>query len=171
MTIEEAIEHIQDIICENTPPNITTFKLEKEALYMAIDALKKMGGRKMKYDCSKTLDYAHERRRMCDAFDKDGDCDKCQLQGVGGNCYNTRSITQEHIDIVQKWSDEHPEKTRKEAFLELFPKASISSDGLPKNCFAVLIGQENTMCVGRCCDDCWLDPYNGEFEKAREEEK
>ena len=41
MTIEEAIEHIQDVICENNPPNITIFKLEKEALYMAIEALEK----------------------------------------------------------------------------------------------------------------------------------
>ena len=47
MTNEEAIKHIQDIICESnsTKPNMTVFELEKEALYMAIEALQehKMG--------------------------------------------------------------------------------------------------------------------------------
>lgn len=120
----------------------------------------------MKYDCSKTMDFKHERNRMCDSYV--GCLDNCPLYEKF--CYSTKYLTQEHIDIVQKWSDEHPEKTRNEAFLELFPKASISSDGLPQTCFAVLIGQEKTMCVGRCCSDCWNEPYAGEFEKAREEE-
>lgn len=122
----------------------------------------------MKYDCCKTLDYAHEAQRMCKMVKH---CDDCPLHGEGDSCYGIRYVTQGHIDIVQKWSDEHPEKTRKEAFLELFPKASISSDGLPITCFAFLIGQVNTMCAGRRCSDCWLKPYNGEFEKAREEEE
>ena len=42
MTREEAIVHIKDIICENNTikPNIVVFEQEKEALYMAIEALK-----------------------------------------------------------------------------------------------------------------------------------
>ena len=41
MTREEAIGHIKDIICENNTikPNIVVFEQEKEALYMAIEAL------------------------------------------------------------------------------------------------------------------------------------
>lgn len=41
MTREEAIGHIKDVICENNTikPNIAVFELEKEALYMAIEAL------------------------------------------------------------------------------------------------------------------------------------
>ena len=41
MTREEAIQHIRDVICENNTikPNMTVFELEKEALYMAIEAL------------------------------------------------------------------------------------------------------------------------------------
>lgn len=128
-----------------------------------------------KYDCSKTLDYVHEERRLCKSKtkEKDGlrihDCKDCELNNHPCNLASGK-VTQAEIDIVQKWSDEHPEKTRKEAFLELFPKASIYSDALPQTCFAVLIGQEKTMCDGRCCSDCWLGPYAGEFEKAREEE-
>lgn len=42
MTREEAIRHIRDVIAENNSiaPNMVTFKQEKEALYMAIEALK-----------------------------------------------------------------------------------------------------------------------------------
>ena len=67
-----------------------------------------------KYDCSKTIDYAHEFTRMCD----DG-CGVCPLYKAG--C-GLKKLTEETIAIVQKWSDEHPEKpklTRKErAFIE-----------------------------------------------------
>ena len=42
MTREEAIHHIMDVITENNSiaPNMVTFDLEKQALYMAIEALK-----------------------------------------------------------------------------------------------------------------------------------
>ena len=42
MTKEEAIGHIKDVICENNTikPNMVVFEQEKEALCMAIDALK-----------------------------------------------------------------------------------------------------------------------------------
>lgn len=42
MTREEAIGHIKDVICENNTikPNIVVFEQEKEALKMAIKALK-----------------------------------------------------------------------------------------------------------------------------------
>lgn len=41
MTKEEAIAHIKDVICENNSikPNMVVFEQEKEALYMAIQAL------------------------------------------------------------------------------------------------------------------------------------
>ena len=43
MTNEEAIKHIRDVICENNTikPNMAVFESEKEALYMAIEALQK----------------------------------------------------------------------------------------------------------------------------------
>lgn len=72
----------------------------------------------MKYDCNKTLDFSHEYGRMCHCFP---DCKECPLHT---RCPETSDITAEHIAIVQKWSDEHPEKpklTREEyAFLQAF---------------------------------------------------
>ena len=64
----------------------------------------------MKYDCSKTLDYGHEKKRMCGTYRTclDACLEGCPLKTVG--CEG--DITQGKIAIVQKWSDEHPEKTR-----------------------------------------------------------
>lgn len=73
-----------------------------------------------KYDCSKTLDYSHEMKRMCNNFLR---CEYgCPLEML--NVCDNANITQEHIDIVQKWSDEHaeqPKLTKREyEFLSVF---------------------------------------------------
>jgi len=59
-----------------------------------------------KYDCTKTLDYAHEYRRMCSSTC----CDVCPLS-VLDYCI-MEGVTEEHIAILQKWSDEHPEEPK-----------------------------------------------------------
>ena len=73
----------------------------------------------MKYDCNKMLDCMHELKRVCDRYTFCGD--GCPL--YGRNCV-AQSMTQTEIDILQKWSDEHPEvpKLTKEdrMFLESF---------------------------------------------------
>ena len=69
-----------------------------------------------KYDCNKTLDYSHELSRMCSSIR----CVECPI--ANKHSCSADHITQEHIDIVQKWSDEHPEAPkltkRERAFLE-----------------------------------------------------
>lgn len=56
-------------------------------------------------DCSKTLDFCKEFDRLCNFYNME--CNGCPLEHSNYNCdgYN---ITQEAIDIVQKWSDENP---------------------------------------------------------------
>lgn len=71
-----------------------------------------------KYDCTKTLDYSHETNRMCTTY---ANCKECVFKGIG--CIPS-SITQESIDIIQRWSDEHPEAPkltkREHDFLDCF---------------------------------------------------
>ena len=124
----------------------------------------------MKYDCSKTLDYAHEVMRMC----KQTSCENCLIKH--GECISIgiKDITKERIDIVQKWSDEHPEKTRQDAFFEIFPKMVKRHDeGTPALCFYSLIGDSCPYLSDHNfdCEECWNKPYDGEFEKAREKDK
>ncbi len=75
-----------------------------------------------KYDCNNVMDYGHEFRRLCKLYPSCSDNGSCPL--VGRYCNNLGHITQEEIDILQKWSDEHPEPpklTKKDrAFLECF---------------------------------------------------
>ena len=74
-----------------------------------------------KYDCSKTLDYKHEINRACKMNEY---CyHDCPMWGKTG-CIDISEVTQEDIDRLQRWSDEHPEaqKISKEErnFIEMF---------------------------------------------------
>lgn len=70
-----------------------------------------------KYDCSKTLDYFHEKKRMCDAqphrqvqdydtYEEYPNCANCPLKEWELSCDD--ECEPEMIEIVQKWSDENP---------------------------------------------------------------
>ena len=74
-----------------------------------------------KYDCSKVLDCVHELRRLCDDNGNKNCEDGCPLHG---HYCSPWSLTQTEIDILQKWSDEHPEtpkiKKRELDFIAMF---------------------------------------------------
>lgn len=79
--------------------------------------------------------YLKEASRMCLSVE----CSECPLNYEVKNptfpC-KTSSINAERNDpekcvtIVEKWSAEHPVKTRQSEFLELFPNASTDEDGV-----------------------------------------
>lgn len=56
----------------------------------------------MKYDVTKTLDFQHEKYRLCKVIQS---CEVCPLHGH--HC-QIEYITQEDLDILQKWSNENP---------------------------------------------------------------
>ena len=141
-----------------------------------------------KYDCRKTLDYVHERKRMCDSFFDQKSrvklCYKCPLHGL--YCSQVCKITPAHIDIVQTWSDTHPQITRADAFFELFPKV-MRDEFYNDYCFGDLIGKgcpdcfdldegylpeineiimSTTSTAPGKCEMCWDRPYENEFVEA-----
>lgn len=64
----------------------------------------------MKYDCTKTIDCIHEYHRLCCDFHSAGcenDCPFCDM----GNC-GLDFFDEDKIALLQKWSDEHPEKPK-----------------------------------------------------------
>lgn len=103
----------------------------------------------MKYDCSKTLDYAHEFKRFCDGKT---DCKSCEIGCEAGD------TLQEHIDRLQKWSDAHPEQTMQEKFFEMFPNAPRNNDGTPNLCPDDLGWAEKPNDCNDCVS-CWSRPY------------
>ena len=80
----------------------------------------------MKYDCYKALDLIHEYRRLCDSHSDgcDNDCPFCEM----GNC-DLDFFDADKIALLQKWSDEHPEKPKitieEWDFLESFKDKSL----------------------------------------------
>ena len=42
------------------------------------------------------------------------------------------------VEIIERWSVQHPRKTRQSVFLEQWPEARIESDGISSICPAVL---------------------------------
>ena len=122
-------------------------------------------------DCSKTLEFSAELTRMCNAeTEENGVCrDTCPFKKGERiiTCPGSRSITQAEIDIVQKWSDEHPAqkpKTYLDKLKELFPLASCHSDGTPFICRDYLFANKSNSCVFKTgtrivcpeiCSGCW----------------
>ena len=60
----------------------------------------------------------------------------------------------EATEIVRKWVDEHPRKTRKDILLEKFPNADFRSNGSPCSC-CVELGMIPKEQCDENCTKCW----------------
>lgn len=126
-------------------------------------------------DCSKTIDFFAEVKRLCgsratcDDTAHDGQCPffKC--------CEHTLTAfaavdIEKTVEILQKWSNEHPQKTYAQDFFKKFPKAQSYSDGSPVICRKIIYGEirppfENCYYTGACYR-CWNEPMNDEETKG-----
>lgn len=71
--------------------------------------------------------YLKERNRMCDSYNNM--CDGCGF-GKVPKCNRTEDDNPEKaVEIVEKWSAEHPIKTRQSEFLKMFPNAPLRENG------------------------------------------
>ena len=115
------------------------------------------------------LEFLKERRRMCDSH---GDCKGCPLEG--DECI-IRDMASEDtckriVTAVEQWSKEHPRKTRQSVFLEQWPDAIISYDGLPevapcKLCVGLIHGKSTGDCEKRgLCAKCRREFWMQEVE-------
>ena len=123
-------------------------------------------------DCSKTIDFFPEFSRLCnsrtactaDAAHKE----QCPLYALCRR--KLAEVRAEEIitavEILQKWSDEHPKKTYAQDFFEKFPKAQSNSDGTPFVCRKrIYSGIRSTLedCdYTGACYRCWSEPLNDE---------
>lgn len=116
-------------------------------------------------DCSKTINFFSELKRLCGS--RDGcvanvtNKEQCPLRGF---CELPLSeiCAEKAIEILQKWSDEHPKKTYAQDFFEKFPKAQSNSDGTPFVCKKrIYDGMHPTFedCdYTGTCKNCWNEP-------------
>ena len=104
------------------------------------------------------IDYLKELNRMCNS---NLECPECPLfyvnNGRGLACSNfDKKRPEEAVEIVEKWSKEHPVKTIKDDFLEKYPNAKLREEGIPESC-AKNLGYK-TDCRYGYCVECWNTP-------------
>lgn len=111
--------------------------------------------------------YLKEAVRMCDAMT--GSCDDCPFCDwrVAFPCKSSNgwldlANPEKCVEIVEKWSAEHPKKTRQTEFLKMFPNAMYndSSTLMIRPCELDQTELQN----GRRCNY-----YNGECRSCRKE--
>lgn len=121
-------------------------------------------------DCTKTTNYFNEKLKMTKRT-KNGlckiKCSNCPLcsnnNGEGLSCPDFEMFYPEKaIEIVQKWSDEHPQKTYLSEFLKNYPNAELNH-GVPRTCLkklGVVSGCAKTKKgdLYISCYSCWNQP-------------
>lgn len=105
------------------------------------------------------LKFVEERSRMCATYPG---CKGCLLTTTA--CMNIVNITEQVVDIVEKWSAAHPAhpiKTRQSVFLEQYPNAKLDNQGIlvfdPCDIDKTTHGKD---CPNKSCYECrcefWL---------------
>lgn len=120
-------------------------------------------------DCTKTENYFAEKRRMTKRA-KNGlcklGCSNCPLCSINNNkgqsCTAFEMLYPEKaIEIVQRWSNEHPQKTFLTEFLKNYPNAPLDDDGTPKGVCPRALGLMDIDDCDDNCIKCWNQPIEG----------
>ncbi len=104
------------------------------------------------------FEMLHEYGRMCQ---KQRVCATCPLNELKSNKYCDcqeclMECPEKAAEIIEKWSKEHPQKTRLQDFLEKYPNAPI---GICPQACCVNLGYIKT-CPGTDCEECWNKPID-----------
>ena len=119
-----------------------------------------------------SLNYMREKDRMCSSYIKScNDCleSECPLKvtqnGITITCRRFESLYPEKaIEIVQRWSDEHPQKTYLSELLKNHPNTLLNDDGTPTFCpyRLGLMGADDCKKDSNKCVECWNQPMPAE---------
>lgn len=122
-------------------------------------------------DCSKTENYFAEKQRMTKKHKLNHggyacklNCADCPLSHLNNCstmlCSDFETLYPEKaIVIVQKWSDEHPQKTYLSKLLEHIPNVSLEDDGTPNFCpYRLGLISIDDCRKDRNCVKCWNLP-------------
>ncbi len=101
--------------------------------------------------------FIEEAKRMCNA--NISNCAECCKGGACPiNIPGANYTPEERVKLVEEWSAAHPRKTRQSVFLEQWPNALMSYDGLPRidPCIldATTYSLDNNNCSTNHCADC-----------------
>ena len=118
-------------------------------------------------DCSKTENYMYEKARMTKSVVNGVchiRCTDCPLSRFNNNekiiCSELELFHSETaVQIVQRWSDEHPQKTFLTEFLKHYPNTLLEDDGTPNFCpYRLGLISIDDCRKDRNCVKCWNQP-------------
>lgn len=129
-------------------------------------------------DCAKTENYFAEKLRMTkrrkiygNAYMCKIDCANCPLNSLNNGTNDMTSCSdfealypEKAIAIVQKWSDEHPQKTYLSEFLKNYPNAPLNGNKIPAGICPFHLGvmDRNECNDYKRCVECWNQPVKVE---------
>lgn len=126
-------------------------------------------------DCSKTENYFNEKLRMTKRTKREGckiDCSVCPLCSENNGtseCMTCVTFEMYHpekaISSVQKWSDEHPQKTFVTEFLKNYPRAVVNGDEIPNSVCPYDLGLMDKHDCRKTCIECWNQPIEDGEER------
>lgn len=122
------------------------------------------------------IKFIEERNRMCKSFGPK--CEGCPALNTCDDKFCCRvSVSStldaaEQVAMVERWSIEHPSKTRQDVFLEQYPEANLDEHGLLWACpmnFSAAYRNSDTMCKypERTCSDCRRKFWMEEIEENK----
>lgn len=113
--------------------------------------------------------FAKEWDRMCKTFRLCSGCPIRKLINEKEKNYTCRDIfciyPEEVVPIIEKWSAEHPAKTRQSEFLKMYPYASLFRgyiDICPKKIDVTI--EDSVNCNITACDECKSRYWSKEVE-------
>ena len=110
------------------------------------------------------VEFLKTEKRICDKHN----CGECPLSsknnGTGQGCEMfAEKSPEKYVAIVEKWSTEHPIKTRQSEFLKMFPDAQIMENGVLQICPRRIEKSKMFDCCINC-DDCQKEYWFAEVE-------
>lgn len=96
-------------------------------------------------------EFLKEVKRMCNYYTY---CERCPAK-TRDKCprytLSEELVPEMAVEVVEKWSKEHPRKTRLQDFMEKFPNAPLRNSQYPNNITPFMLGY----CNGRTnCNEC-----------------
>lgn len=113
------------------------------------------------------VEFVKEFGRICRTYNVC--CEECPLYGEECAIVTNKDDPETLIEAVKKWSDEHPQKTRQDVFLEQWPDAELDDDGvlgISPCSLSKKYGMDGDRCDDRTksCRDCrikfWMEAEN-----------
>lgn len=128
-------------------------------------------------DCSKTENYLIEKLRMTKRAKsgickiKCSDCPLCSKNNGISEYISCITFEMYHpekaIEIVQRWSDENPQRTYLSVFLEHYPNVQLYDTGLPKGVCPYNLGLTDIDDCDNNCVKCWNQPVSVEDGESK----